>query len=111
MCVHPHTLPSNHSTRQEKEQQFLLLPEGGDHDLAIFDDAEPGAFVDESPPPIPNTCDPPPVPFVGRNVVVQEVVALLSTVSQGNRCITVRGKAGIGKTALASRVCQYLVSG
>lgn len=98
-------------TRQEKEQQFLLLPEGGDHDLAIFDDAEPGAFVDESPPPIPNTCDPPPVPFVGRNVVVQEVVALLSTVSQGNRCITVRGKAGIGKTALASRVCQYLVSG
>ena len=90
------------------DEQFLLLPAEGDHDLAIFDDAEVGDFVDESPPPVPNTCDPPPVPFVGRNVVVQEVVGLLSMVSQGNRCITIRGKQGVGKTALASRVCQYL---
>lgn len=98
-----------------------------------------GDFIDESPPPIPNTCDRPPVPFVGRNVAVQEVsqaegqhsphtrprmgaeacvfvcgvqvVSLLSLTSQGNRCITIRGKPGIGKTALASRVCQYIVSG
>ncbi|KAM3575264.1 hypothetical protein VYU27_002850 [Nannochloropsis oceanica] len=90
------------------DEQFLLLPAEGDHDLAIFDDAEVGSFVDESPPPVPNTCDPPPVPFVGRNVAVQEVVGLLSMVSQGNRCITVRGRPGVGKTALASRVCQYL---
>ena len=66
--------------------------------------------MDESPPAITNTCDRPPVPFVGRNVVVQEVVSLLSLVSQGNRCITIRGKPGVGKTALAARVCQYLVS-
>ena len=90
------------------DEQFLLLPAEGDHDLAIFDDAEVGDFVDESPPPVPNTCDPPPVPFVGRNVAVQEVVGLLSMVSQGNRCITVRGRPGVGKTALASRICQYL---
>jgi nucleoside-triphosphatase THEP1 len=38
-------------------------------------------------------------------------VSLLSLVSQGNRCITIRGRPGIGKTAMASRVCQYCVSG
>jgi hypothetical protein len=91
-----------------EDEQFLLLPADGEHDLAVFDDAEMGEFVDESPPPVPNTCDPPPVPFVGRNVAAQEVIGLLSMVSQGNRCITVRGRPGVGKTALASKVCQYL---
>jgi hypothetical protein len=55
------------------EEQFLLLPASGDHDIAIFADAEPGDLINETPPPIPNTCDRPPVPFVGRSVIVQEV--------------------------------------
>lgn len=114
------TTTASSETGPLKEQQFMLLPPEGDHDLVVFDDVqvgehtlrprclEPwrssvpvchealhsgpsaqlltpvisfraafwvslGEFVDESPPPIANTCDRPPVPFIGRNVAVQEV--------------------------------------
>jgi hypothetical protein len=51
-------------------------------------------FLPNPPPPLP----------------CPQVVNLLSLTSQGNRCITIRGRRGVGTTALASRVCHYLVS-
>lgn len=32
-------------TGSVKEEQFLLLPAEGDHDLALFDDAEVGKYI------------------------------------------------------------------
>lgn len=85
--------------------KFMLLPEWQDHNVAIFGDAERGAYMDETPEPAPNTCDAVPTYFIGRNAHVQAVVEALADRA---RLVTVRGEAGVGKTSVALRACEYM---
>jgi predicted ribonuclease YlaK len=93
-----------------EDKKFLLLPGDGNHDIAIFDassQAIGGPLLDETPPPVKSTVHKPPVFFLGRNAKVQECISLLHP-PQRYRCVTIRGEAGIGKSALAFRACEYM---
>jgi len=85
--------------------KFLLLPSNGNHDVAPFSDVNLGAFYDETLPLPANTCDKPPAHFLGRNIKMQEIFEHLQT---GRRCVTIMGEPGVGKTALALRLCVYI---
>lgn len=76
--------------------QFMLLPAHADHNVPIFDDAEDGDWVDETPPSPPSSCDAVPRFFIGRNADVQRVVGFFA---EKYRCVTVRGELGIGKVS------------
>lgn len=83
------------------QKKFLLLPEDSPHDVIIFENAPKGRYIDETEPLAPNGCDKPPKYFVGRKKLMQQVFFCLGV--SNNRCVTIRGDRGIGKTALASR--------
>jgi hypothetical protein len=85
--------------------KFLLLPDGGNHDVRVFHDAEDGPHLDETPPLPTNTCDTALAYFPGRNTEMQELV---SVIHSAKRCVTIRGEPGIGKTALATKACHYI---
>lgn len=74
----------------------MLLPAHADHNVPIFDDAEDGDWVDETPPSPPSSCDAVPRFFIGRNADVQRVVGFFA---EKYRCVTVRGELGIGKVS------------
>jgi hypothetical protein len=86
-------------------EKFKLMPVDADHEVAIFEDAPEGDYIDETPPLPYSTCETPLKYFLGRNVKQQE---LFSTIALGSRCVTIRGPAGIGKTALANQTCHYI---
>jgi len=63
--------------------------------------------IDTSPRRPVNNVDKPPTLFAGRNLETQHVYELLMH-SSVNRCITIHGPPGIGKTAVAAKVCEYV---
>jgi tetratricopeptide (TPR) repeat protein len=85
------------------EKNFILLPEEGNHDAAIFAGIPAGEFRDvseksgEGLPAMPEK-------FTGRNVDMQEILGLIID----NRFVTIHGTPGIGKTALAKAVSHYI---
>ena len=85
-------------------EKFLLLPEYGKHDAAIFADAKKGDFIDSSPSDKPNNLPSKPAHFIGRSKIMQEVVSDLLDY----RLVTIRGGPGIGKTALAIEAGHYI---
>lgn len=102
--------PSTGRPQKPASVKFMLLPPYANHDVAIFPDAPPGKYIDETPEPIINTCDSVPSSFVGRNAPVQAVVeALVGGGShRGARVVTVRGELGLGKTSVALRAAEYV---
>mmetsp|Transcript_16859 Transcript_16859/g.25367 ORF Transcript_16859/g.25367 Transcript_16859/m.25367 type:complete len:1026 (+) Transcript_16859:137-3214(+) len=88
------------------QKKFLLLPEDGAHDTIIFENALHGHYVDETNSLAPNGCDPTPKYFIGRKRLMQQVFFCLGV--SNNRCVTIRGDRGIGKTAIACRSCEYM---
>ena len=88
------------------EKKFLLLPEDSNHDTIIFPNCPVGEYVDETEDLAYNGCDRAPKSFIGRNRAMQQIYSFLGT--SNNRWVTIRGERGIGKTALASRVCEYM---
>ena len=88
----------------EEAEKFLLLPEYGKHDVAIFGNALPGEFVDITPPQPPSNLPSRPQHFIGRSKIMQEVVSDVL----GGRLVTIRGAPGIGKTALAIEAGHYI---
>jgi hypothetical protein len=102
-------------TRADAQHMFMLLPEDGDHNVPVFGDLEVvdgnqndnnAVVVDTTPRRPINRCDKPPALFAGRNLETQQVYELL--MHSSNRCVTIHGPPGIGKTAVASRVCEYV---
>jgi hypothetical protein len=100
-------------TRADAEHMFMLLPVNVDHNVPIFHDLEmvdsndKSVVIDTSPKRAINNMDKPPTLFAGRNLETQQVYELLMHQSV-NRCITIHGPPGIGKTAVASKVCEYV---
>jgi hypothetical protein len=92
--------------RPTDTKKFILLPESGDHDVVIFQNAPKGKYIDETDPLAPNGCDRPPKYFVGRKHAVYEIYFRLG--ANCNRWVTIRGERGIGKTSLALRAVQYM---
>ena len=85
-------------------EKFLLLPEYGKHDVAVFADAQQGELIDSTPPQKPNNLPSKPEHFIGRSRIMQEVISDLLD----NRLVTIRGGPGIGKTALAKEAGHYI---
>jgi len=96
-------LPNLPEAHKEAEK-FLLLPEYGKHDVAIFDGVPAGEWRDSTPPLPPHNLPAMPEYFIGRNVDWQQVIA---KVLEG-RLVTLRGGPGIGKTALATATAHYI---
>ena len=85
-------------------EKFLLLPEYGKHNVAVFEDASSGVLKDITPPAPPSKVPARPEHFIGRSKIMQEVI---SDVLDG-RLVTIRGGPGIGKTALAVEAGHYI---
>ena len=77
----------------DEPRKFLLLPEHADHEKALFTDIAPGRWMDASPPPVPHTIPAIPDNFLGRNFLIQKVIANLTK----KRLVTLTGPRGIGK--------------
>lgn len=88
----------------DEPRKFLLLPEGADHERTLFNDIPAGPWTDVSAPPVPHTIPAIPQNFLGRNPILQEVVARLLR----KRLVTLTGLRGIGKTAVAIAAARYI---
>jgi len=80
-----------------------LLGAASDHHEAIFADARPGAFRDESKP-VNNRCDSVSDCFQGRGLDVHRAFQMLQT----SRCVSITGVYGIGKTQVALKVAEFV---
>ena len=88
--------------------KFLLLPEGADHRVRIFPDARrvarwmgrPRALAPGRGARLPA----PPEDFLGRET---DLYRLLQRVLE-RRFVSLSGRAGVGKTALAAGLCAYV---
>jgi hypothetical protein len=89
---------------EKEKKKFLLLPEYGKHDIVILDDLPEGKWCNLTKQLPPNNLPAVPEEFLGRNVDLQKVIA---SVLDG-RLTTIRGAPGIGKTALAIAVGNYM---
>jgi len=91
---------------EQEAEKFLLLPEYAKHDVAVFGDALPGEFVDDTQPMPPKKLRTRAKPgaFIGRREIMQEVVSDLLD----DRLVTIHGGPGIGKTALANEAGHYI---
>lgn len=98
-----HQLATN---RQEifDKSVFLLLPQGADHNVTIFN-APRGAHYVENRITCVNTCDNPPRHFIGRNLQLHQI---FSNFVSNNRFVTIYGEHGVGKTALALQASEYM---
>ncbi|CAN0268831.1 unnamed protein product, partial [Laminaria digitata] len=92
------------SDQPEEGHKFLLLPEGGNHDVPVFQAVRAGHFVDATPLKPPHRCDTLTEFFWGRAVDVQNVVKHMV---DGDRCVTITGQKGIGKTQVLLKACEY----
>ena len=89
----------------KESEKFLLLPEPSTHDEAPFSAAGPGTWEDVSPTPPDHYLPALPESFTGRAAEIQQTVEGLKR----GRLITLRGAPGIGKTATAIVVGDYLL--
>lgn len=93
---------------QRDEENFLLLPRGASHDARIFDLPQ-GNLVDSTVPAPPSNLAPTPGSFMGRNYPMQVAIEHLLRRSAGAaRLVTLTGPEGIGKSACAIGVANYL---
>jgi hypothetical protein len=88
--------------------KFLLLPpedplQGITHDVRLFADVPPGHWVNVSPPKPPNNL-PAVDHFTGRASDTFHVIQLVLA----SRLVTITGKRGVGKSALARAVGTYI---
>ena len=92
---------------QSSGAKFLLLPEDGDHEVQMVrrNAVADGAFVDETRPPSPCTAAMAPRPFVGR---ARELADAARFLASGARCVSVVGPQGMGKSALAAKIAEYV---
>ena len=81
----------------------MLLPEYGKHDIVILDDLPEGKWCNLTKQLPPNNLPAVPEEFLGRNVDLQKVIAIVLD----GRLTTIRGAPGIGKTALAIAEDSY----
>lgn len=88
----------------DEPRKFLLLPESADHERTLFSDIPPGRWTDASAPPVPHTIPAIPENFLGRNFLIQKVIACLSK----KRLVTLTGARGIGKTSVAVAAARYI---
>ncbi|TYZ58282.1 hypothetical protein PybrP1_011925 [[Pythium] brassicae (nom. inval.)] len=102
----------------EVAEKFLLLPEGGDHSEVIFPlaAAEAGSAMEIGPvrlkrypklwfDDLPALCQ----GFCNRSVEVYKIcLALMLTQSRITRLVTICGEEGVGKTAVAHAVANYV---
>ena len=88
----------------DEPRKFLLLPENSDHERTLFSDIPPGRWTDASAPPVPHTIPAIPENFLGRNFLIQKVIASLSK----KRLVTLTGVRGIGKTSVAIAAARYI---
>jgi energy-coupling factor transporter ATP-binding protein EcfA2 len=100
-CVAVRNAPEVNCKETDK---FLLLPHGGNHDVAIFNNLPSGHYKDCTPKARPNSLRAPVDNFLGRNFELQALVEEI----QKHRLVTLTGEAGIGKTALANAGARYL---
>jgi tetratricopeptide (TPR) repeat protein len=84
--------------------KFLLLPEYGNHDVAILSELPEGQWCDRSRPPVPGNVPAVPQHFLGRHAEMQSLVRDIKQ----ERLTTIRGAPGIGKTAIAIAVSDYV---
>ena len=95
----------------EESRKFVLLPELGDvqsehhHAVAIFD-RPLGELTDRSTPLCASNMPALSENFVGRQRVMQSAVQALTGLRR--RCVCIVGAGGIGKSALALAVCDYV---
>lgn len=87
--------------------KFLLLPEGVDHNEAIFSGSPgvPRAVAVDDGWTAGHHLPTPPEDFLGREVDMYRCISACLS----RRLTTLLGGAGIGKSALAAAVCHYMV--
>ena len=91
----------------DEASKFILLPEGGDHRVALCAALPPGPVVDVSPPPCAHNLPAFfPLQFVGRQLEWQQLVS--AAARHEKRLLTLVGAPGAGKTSLALAAAWYL---
>jgi len=88
--------------------KFLLLPEDGNHDVTIFDDAITSNFIsDKTENDDIQTSHIPVAPdvFLGREV---DQRGIIDAVLDNHRLINLVGPAGIGKSSIVAATCLYV---
>lgn len=88
----------------DEPRKFLLLPEHADHERTLFTDIPSGRWTDASVPPAPHMIPAIPENFLGRNFLIQQVIACLAK----KRLVTLTGARGIGKTSVAVATARYI---
>ncbi|MCP4348145.1 MAG: tetratricopeptide repeat protein [Desulfobacterales bacterium] len=89
---------------EQEAEKFLLVPEYGNHDEVVFENAPGGVWQDVSPGLACHYLPAFPEDFVGRSRDMQQVLDAVN-----GRLTTLRGAPGIGKTALSKAVGYYLL--
>ena len=99
----------NVPSSEREASNFLLLPADASHDAVVLP-ALPGVDAWQPPPPrAPRLQQPLPLQaeaFLGRNVETYRVVSAILD----RRLVTVAGRAGVGKSAVAVAALNYLSS-
>ena len=104
----PRSVSDYGGRRLDCGSQFMLLPQNAEHshDEVIFPQNKVAkSFVNETQPLPHNHCYNPPQPFVARHL---ELYHIFRNFVEGQRCVTIIGRRGIGKTVLAQRVAVHL---
>jgi hypothetical protein len=96
---------------QTEAKKFVLLPEGGSHDISLF----PGPITPKRASPLKSTSinglqssslPLPPENFVGRELEMYTVFR--SLILKKTRLVSVTGQKGIGKASFAKAIGQYM---
>lgn len=96
------------SQRLKEAEKFVLLPEGADHNVTIFEQSYTNSCRPQTPPsslrssrrvlPVP------PHIFTGRQVETFRVLDALKSA----RVVRVTGAVGVGKGSVVQKVCRYI---